>query len=87
MLTITGTLFYRAPEMFTGGGYDEKVDIWSAGVLLFKLVAGRTPFESEYHSQTISNILNAAPDFPVAFTAYSPSLITLITRILCKNPR
>ena len=22
MLTITGTLFYRAPEMFIGGGYD-----------------------------------------------------------------
>lgn len=22
MLTITGTLFYRAPEMFTGGGYN-----------------------------------------------------------------
>jgi len=22
MLTITGTLFYRAPEMFSGGGYD-----------------------------------------------------------------
>jgi calcium-dependent protein kinase len=44
MLTITGTLFYRAPEMFTGGGYDEKVDVWSAGVLLFKMVAGRTPF-------------------------------------------
>jgi calcium-dependent protein kinase len=59
MLTITGTLYYRAPEMFTGGGYDEKVDIWAAGVLLYKIVTGRTPFESEYHSQTINNIMSS----------------------------
>lgn len=59
MLTITGTLYYRAPEMFTGGGYNEKVDVWAAGVLLYKLVAGVTPFESEYHSNTIANILSA----------------------------
>jgi calcium-dependent protein kinase len=49
MWTITGTLYYRAPEMFLGGGYREGVDVWAAGVLLFKLVTGKTPFESEYH--------------------------------------
>jgi calcium-dependent protein kinase len=63
MWTITGTLFYRAPEMFTGGGYSENVDIWAAGVLLYKLVAGRTPFESEYHNKTIDNILRKEVDF------------------------
>ncbi len=44
MLTITGTLYYRAPEMFTGGGYDEKVDVWSIGIIIYKLIAGITPF-------------------------------------------
>jgi calcium-dependent protein kinase len=87
MLTITGTLFYRAPEMFTGGGYDQKVDIWALGVLLFKLVAGRTPFESEYHSQTISNILAAQVAFPPAFDAYSRQLAVLIGRIFSKTPK
>lgn len=52
----TGTLFYKAPEMFEGE-YREKVDIWAAGILLFKLVTGKTPFESEYHHLTIENIL------------------------------
>lgn len=55
MLTITGTLYYRAPEMFRGG-YDERVDLWAAGITLYKLVTGKTPFESEYHSTTIANI-------------------------------
>ena len=44
MLTFTGTLFYKAPEMFSGGGYDERVDEWAFGVTLFKLITGETPF-------------------------------------------
>ena len=50
MLTLTGTPYYRAPEMFSGGGYDHMVDLWAVGVTLFKLMTGFTPFESEYHS-------------------------------------
>lgn len=56
MLTITGTLFYRAPEMFVGGGYDEKVDIWSVGIMIYRLISGFTPFESPYLSDTINKI-------------------------------
>ena len=44
MLTITGTLQYRAPEMFEGGGYDEMVDMWALGVLIYRLMCGKTPF-------------------------------------------
>ena len=44
MMTITGTLYYRAPEMFAGGGYSEKVDVWAAGILLYRLITGKTPF-------------------------------------------
>jgi serine/threonine protein kinase len=44
MLTLTGTPLYRAPEMFTGGGYDERVDLWALGVMIYKLVEKVTPF-------------------------------------------
>jgi calcium-dependent protein kinase len=44
MLTIIGTPFYQAPEMYIGGGYDEKVDLWALGVTIYKLVTGKTPF-------------------------------------------
>ena len=56
MLTIVGTHLYLAPEVFLGGGYDERIDLWALGVTIFKIVSGKTPFESEYHSQTIKNI-------------------------------
>ena len=57
MLTIIGTPFYLAPEVFIGGGYDEAVDNWALGITLYKLIAGNTPFEDVYHSETIANIL------------------------------
>ena len=64
MLTLTGTPYYRAPEMFEGGGYSEAVDLWALGVTVFKLMVGFTPFESEYHAETIENIMKGEFDFP-----------------------
>lgn len=63
MLTITGTLNYRAPEMFMGTGYDERIDLWSVGVTLYKIITGHTPFESSYVSTTIENILEGKVTF------------------------
>lgn len=85
MWTITGTLFYRAPEMFEGG-YREGIDLWAAAVLLYELVCGRTPFESEYHSQTIKNIRESEVLFPKEFNNFSLDLRSLISKMLTKNP-
>jgi calcium-dependent protein kinase len=46
MLTIIGTSLYLAPEILLGGGYDERVDLWSYGATLFSMIAGATPFQS-----------------------------------------
>ena len=47
MLTNTGTLFYKAPQMFRGAGYDEKVDIWALGVLFYFMIFAEYPFKSK----------------------------------------
>ena len=44
MLTVIGSHYYMAPEVFLGGGYDERVDLWALGVIIYKLVTGSTPF-------------------------------------------
>ena len=51
-----GTLEYKAPEMLLGSSYNESVDLWATGVVLFELVEGRTPFKDESHFDIINNI-------------------------------
>lgn len=47
MLTRTGTENFSAPEMLDHGAYTEKIDMWSAGCILYTMLAGEQPFENE----------------------------------------
>lgn len=57
MWTVTGSLFYKAPEMFTGS-YDNKVDVWAVGIVVYELLHGRPPFMKEFVKDTIWQICN-----------------------------
>jgi aurora kinase len=43
--TLCGTLDYLPPEMVEGKDHDEKVDLWSLGVLCYEFLFGKPPFE------------------------------------------
>lgn len=45
MYSLVGTPAYVAPEVLTGD-YDEKCDIWSAGILFFNLLTGHVPYQT-----------------------------------------
>ena len=45
MTSNMGTVAWMAPEMFQGGNYTEKVDVYSYGMVLFEIFARKIPFD------------------------------------------
>jgi Protein kinase domain/Ankyrin repeats (3 copies)/Ankyrin repeat len=50
--SIRGTSGYFAPEFLVGDrpGYDNKVDVWALGCILYELAAGKRAFSNEFHT-------------------------------------
>jgi serine/threonine protein kinase len=46
--TFCGTLDYVSPEVVEGHSYDEKIDIWSIGVLCYELSVGKIARYNKY---------------------------------------
>lgn len=45
--TLVGTVAYLAPELVTGGGSDERSDVYSAGIMLYEMLTGAQPFTGQ----------------------------------------
>ena len=58
-----GTKEYLAPEIFEENGFNEKVDEWAAGILMYNLLTGCDPFLSESDSDFRDKILFQEIDF------------------------
>ena len=50
--TLCGTLDYLSPEMVNNDNHDNKVDIWSLGILTYEFCVGVPPFETSTHEKT-----------------------------------
>ncbi len=58
---IMGTITYMSPEQARGKPTDARTDIWSLGVVLYEMIAGRPPFTGETKSDLIVSILKSEP--------------------------
>ena len=81
--TVCGTPVYLAPEIITGRGHDEKVDIWCIGVLMFELIAGFAPFRGNDVQTVKYNISRLKIDWP---RGMDRNAADLISKILKYNP-
>ncbi|BDD60545.1 hypothetical protein MAP00_005668 [Monascus purpureus] len=84
--TMCGTLDYLPPEMLKTGSqdnyYNEKVDLWSLGVLMYEFLVGEAPFE-DTPVMTQRRITRADMTIP---SFVSPEAKDLIKRLLVLDP-
>lgn len=86
MSGLVGTPYYVAPEVLAGRDYCEKVDVWSAGVVLYIMLAGFPPFYGESVVEIFEAVLRANLRFPTrVFHSVSPAAKDLLRRMICKD--
>jgi serine/threonine-protein kinase len=77
--TIKGKASYMAPEQLTGAGLDHRADIFAAGVLLWELVVGTTPWKDALQER--------GPAPPISQHAkVHPALDAIVARALALDP-
>ena len=82
--STVGTPDYIAPEVFGPKGYDETVDWWSIGVILFEMLVGYPPFFSDDSSITCQKILHWKKTLAIPKEAnLSAGATDIIKKLIC----
>ncbi len=82
--SAVGTIAYMSPEQARAQEVDARTDIWSLGVLLYEMVAGRTPFAGASTSDVLAGILDREPA-PLA--RFDPNVPAELQRLIGKTLR
>jgi hypothetical protein len=85
--TIVGTPAYMSPEQIDGRTADFRSDLFSLGVVLYEMAAGRHPFEASTAASTTARILAVeAPPLPDVNQLLPAELDRIVQKCLRKQP-
>jgi len=85
---IIGNVRYISPEQVKGtGNLDHRSDLYSIGIVVYEMLAGRTPFHSTSQFEVMLAHVNQQPEPPSRFMpSVPPGLDAIILRALAKSP-
>ena len=81
--TMCGTPNFISPEVATRGPHGMESDVWSVGCMLYTLLVGKPPFETEAVKRTLNKVVLGDYNIP---DNISPEAHDLISKLLKKNP-
>ena len=83
---IIGSLHYIAPERFKGEAIDGRVDVFSAGVMLYLLLTGHLPFAGGEATASYRIVNEAHSSLGQHIHDYPPALDAIMDQALAKDP-
>jgi CheY-like chemotaxis protein len=87
---ILGTPVYMAPERFRGAAIDGASDVYSVGVMLYQMLAGRLPFsapDADLMAVVMMHLHRAPPPLSEADPAIAPEIESIVMSTLRKDAR
>ena len=83
---VIGSLDYMSPEQLEGASVDHRTDVYSSGVVLYRILTETLPFRGADVTSTITKILHSKPR-PLSdyLSAYPPELDEILGRALAKH--
>jgi eukaryotic-like serine/threonine-protein kinase len=85
--SVFGTPAHMAPEQLRGQVADARADLWAAGVILYELLTGCTPFAADSPAAVVHHVMNAEPVLPSTLDpSIAPAFDAVVARALAKRP-
>ena len=82
---IIGTPAYMSPEQARGNPTDHRTDIWSFGCIIYQMLTGHSPFESDTATDTLARIIERQPDWELLPNETPENIRVLLRHCLEKN--
>lgn len=86
---LVGTPAYMAPERLNGEAYDGRADVYAVGMMLYEMITGRLPFESDVKgnwSLAMMLGLTETPRLSSIESSIPPELDEIVVRAIAKSP-